>query len=482
MPRVYRGEAATLYNSHATLNWSQETDLPATDNIPAPAAARSAYIYWIAGVAATAGLLFGFDIAVINGALVFLRQQLHLTEFGTEIAASSLLLGCAAGAGIAGWLSDRFGRRRVLLLAAALFGVSSLAAALPRNLNEFVAARLLAGLATGIASVLAPLYISENAPAGIRGRLVTFDQLAIVAGILLSYVVNWSLAGLGPSSWRWMFAAAAVPAAGLGLALLFVPESARWLVKEGRRGEALAVLTQLQGAQQAGRELAEIEQAVREEAGSFWELFSPGLRRPLGLALALAVLQQITGVNTVFYYGSLIFQDQVKSSSSAALGLDVYIGLVNLLVTLVAIWVIDRLGRKPLLMLSSGGMAVCLLFLGLEFHAPKVSVLPVLLLMLAYVASFGIGLGPGVWVVLSELFPTRLRGRAMGLATVCLWLASLLLTLTFLSLVSALGPAGAFWIYAGLSLFTCWLVWRGLPETKARSLEQIEQFWKTRRR
>ncbi len=445
-----------------------------------PAPERTGYVYWMAGVAATAGLLFGFDIAVINGALVFLRRQLHLTELGTEIAASSLLLGCAAGAGIAGWLSDRFGRRRVLILAAALFAVSSLAAALPRTLAEFVAARLLAGVATGIASVLAPLYISENAPARIRGRLVTLDQLAIVIGILLSYIVNWSLAGLGAGSWRWMFAAAAVPAAGLGLALLFVPESARWLAKEGRRTEALQVLSRLHGPEAAGRELAEIEQAVREEAVSFRELFRPALRRPLRLALALAVLQQITGVNTVFYYGALIFRDQVKSSRATALGLDVYIGLVNLLVTLVAIWVIDRLGRRPLLMLSSGGMAASLLLLGLEFRSAQVAALPVLLLILAYIASFGVGLGPGVWVVLSELFPTRLRGRAMGVATVSLWLASLLLTMTFLSLVRALGAGGAFWIYAGLSLLTFLLVWRGLPETKGRSLEQIEAFWKAK--
>lgn len=437
----------------------------------------SGYVYWIAGVAATAGLLFGFDIAVINGALVFLRRQLQLTELGTEVAAASLLLGCAVGAGMAGWLSDRFGRRRMLLLAAFLFAVSSLAAALPRNLAEFVAARLLAGVATGMASMLAPLYISENAPARIRGRLITFDQLAIVIGILLSYIVNWSLAGLGPSSWRWMFAVAALPAVGLGIALLYVPESARWLVKEGRTHDALGVLSRLHGPEEARRELAEIEQAVSEEATSFSELFRPALRRPLRLALALAVLQQITGVNTVFYYGALIFHDQVKSSRSTALGLNVYIGVVNLLVTLIAIWMIDRLGRKPLLMLSSGGMAASLFFLGLEFRHVPVSPLLILLLILAYIASFGIGMGPGVWIVMSELFPTRLRGRAMAVATVSLWLASLLLTITFLSLVSALGPASTFWIYAGLSLFTFFLVWRSLPETKGRSLEQIEHMW-----
>ncbi len=440
-----------------------------------PEQASRGYIYWIAGVAATAGLLFGFDIAVINGALVFLRQQLHLTEVGTEIAAASLPLGCAAGAGVAGVISDAFGRRRVLFLAAILFAVSSIGAALPHTLTEFVLARLLGGVATGIASILAPLYIAENAPAHIRGRLVTFDQLAIVVGILIAYIVNWGLSWIGPGSWRWMFATAAIPAVALGVALLFVPESSRWLVKEGRLTEALQVLTRLNGAERAQGDLEEIRQAVEEESGSFRELFRPGLRRQLILGIGLAILQQITGVNTVFYYGSLIFHDQVKSSNSVALSLNVFVGAINLLVTLAAIWLIDRLGRKLLLLISSGGMAVCLLVLGLSFLRPHVAPMPILILLLAYVGCFGFGMGPAVWVVMSELFPTRLRGRAMSVATVALWLASLLLTMTFLSLVTAIGPSGTFWLYAGISAFTFLFVWRLLPETKGKTLEQIEK-------
>jgi sugar porter (SP) family MFS transporter len=444
-----------------------------------PRAAGGGYAYRIATVAAAAGLLFGFDIAVINGALVFLRAQFALSEVQTEIAAGALLLGCAAGASLAGSLSDWLGRRRILVVAAALFAVSSLAAALPRDLAQFIAARLAAGIATGIASMLAPLYIAENSPPRIRGRLVTFNQMAIVTGILIAYLVNWALAGLGPQCWRWMFAAAALPAAAFWIGLLFVPESPRWLVKQGRDLEALQILTRLGGAPQAAHELREIQDAVREEQDSLRQLLQPGFRTPLIIAVTMAILQQITGVNTVLYYGSLIFRDQVGSQSTgSALGLNVIIGGINFLSTIVAIWIIDRAGRKPLLLASSGGMAVSLIILGALFRAHPVPAMLVLAAILAYVMSFGIGMGPGVWVLMSELFPTRIRGRAMAVATVALWLASLALTVTFLSLVSAIGPSGTFWLYAGLSAFTFVFLWRVVPETRGQTLEQIERMWR----
>ena len=426
-------------------------------------------------VAATAGLLFGFDIAVINGALIFLREQFLWSDFQTEIAVGSLLLGCAIGASAAGWLSDRFGRRRILMLAAVLFAASSLATALPRNLGEFIAARLAAGIATGIASMVAPLYISENSPRHIRGRLVTFSQMAIVSGILLAYIVNWSLAGIGPSAWRWMFAAAAVPATALGIALLFVPESPRWLIRQQRYDEARRVLRSLG----ASGEFDEIRETVAAEQGSLRQLLQPGLRKPLVIAVMLAFLQQVTGVNTVLYYGSIIFREHVgERSVAAAIGVNVVIGIVNFLATIVAIWIIDRVGRKPLLLASSGGMAASLIVLGLAFTMTPPPAMVVLGVMLAYVASFGVGMGPGVWVVMSELFPTSIRGRAMSIATITLWLSSLLLTATFLSLVSALGASGAFWIYAALSAFTFVFVWRVTPETRGKSLEEIEKMWR----
>lgn len=446
--------------------------------MPSPHEGSRLYIYLIVSVAACAGLLFGFDIAVINGAIVFLKDQLHLSNLQTEIAAGALLFGCAIGASLAGALSDRYGRKRILIAAAVLFAVSSLAAAVPRSLNEFIAARILAGTATGIASMLAPLYIAENSPPELRGRLVTFNQLAIVSGILLAYLVNWAFAATGPNGWRWMFAAAAIPAVALCAALVFVPESPRWLIKERREGEALAILTRIAGQSRAMSEAAEIRRTLKEEAGSLRELFKPGLRLPLTIAVTLAILQQISGVNTVLYYGALIFREQAgEHSATGAIGVNVAVGAVNAISTLVAIAVIDKIGRKPLLLISCAGMAVSLTWMGFAFRITPPPTSLILMATLCYVFSFGVGMGPGVWVLMSELFPTRVRGRAMAVATVSLWLACLLLTSTFLTLTSAIGAAGAFWLYAGVSVFSFLFIWRVPPETKGRTLEEIEYFW-----
>jgi sugar porter (SP) family MFS transporter len=438
----------------------------------------SRYAYLIAAVAAVSGLLFGFDTAVINGALLFLRHDLQLSTGGTELATTSLLFGCAAGAAFAGWLTDRLGRRRILIASALLFAASSVGAAVPRTLAEFVAARFVGGLAIGVASVLAPLYIAEMAPRAIRGRLVSLNQLAIVTGILLAYFVNWALSHGGTSSWRWMFASAAVPSVAFFLALLFVPESPRFLVEKGRTVDALAVLTRVGGVDEAARELEEIRSAIADETGTLGELFTTRLRRPLGIAVFLAVFQQITGINTVIYYGSLIFKDQVGGQSdTAAIGANVVVGLTNLAMTILALWAIDRLGRRPLMMLSSAGMAASLLILGLLFRLSPPPAFAILAVILVYVGSFSVGLGPGVWVVISELFPTRIRGRAMSIATLCLWLACILITFTFLSLVEAIGSTGAFWVYAAMSVVNLLFIWRLMPETKGRSLEEIEKSW-----
>ncbi|HKE24728.1 MAG TPA: sugar porter family MFS transporter [Bryobacteraceae bacterium] len=445
----------------------------------ATATINRTYVYVVSLVAAISGFLFGFDIAVINGALIFLRDQFRLTEFETEFAASALLIGCVAGASIAGYLSDRFGRRRILILSALLFAASSLGAALPRNLTEFTCARFVGGAAIGVASVLAPLYIAELAPPQIRGRLVSLNQMAIVTGILAAYSVNWGLASLGPAGWRWMFASAAAPSLAFFLALLFVPESPRWLAEQSRSPEALAVLSRVGGRGHAERELRQIEDAIAQETGSFAELFRPGLRRPLVIAVVLAVLQQITGINTVLFYGSIIFKEHAGTASeSAAIGANVIIGLVNFLATVVALWVIDKLGRKALLMVSSAGMALAEVSLGIAFLLKPPPGSLIIGTMLFCVACFAVGMGPGVWVLMSELFPTRIRGRAMSVATISLWVACVALTLTFLSLVEAVTVSGAFWIYATMCVITFVFVWRVTPETKGKTLEQIEGFWK----
>lgn len=430
-------------------------------------------------VAATSGLLFGFDIAVINGALLFLRQQFALSEMQTEFAATSLLAGCVAGAAFGGSLSDRFGRRKVLIFSAILFALSSIGAALPRTLTEFVMARVAGGIAIGAASVLAPLYIAEVAPAHLRGRLVSLNQMAIVTGILLAYLVNWVLSSAGPESWRWMFAVAAVPSLLFLVALFFVPESPRWLTENGREDEARQVLTKVSGAAQADMELTAIRDAISEESGTLAELFQPGYRRALWLAVALAILQQWTGINTVLFYGSIIMKEQVGGhSESAAIGANVLVGLVNFICTIIAIWLIDKLGRKPLLIFSAAGMAVAHGGLAWAFLQSPRPGMVIVGLMLLCAASFAVGLGPGVWVVLSEIFPTRIRGRAMSIATVALWIACVILTFTYLSIASALGPSGAFAIYGGMCLLTIWVVVRFTPETKGHSLEEIERIWK----
>lgn len=451
-----------------------------TDAVRASVASESGnvgYVYTVAGVAALGGLLFGFDTAVINGAIVFLRRDFALTDFQTELAASSILIGCVIGASVAGALNDSFGRKKVLFAAAMLFLLSAISAALSANLAQFAIARLVGGLAIGVASMSSPLYIAEIAPATIRGRLVTLNQMAIVTGILCAYVVNWLLSDLGAASWRWMFAVAALPSLLFMLALFFVPESPRWLIARGRVEEALAILIKLAGQQQAPIQVGEIEKAIAREQASVTRLWHSKLRTPLFIALALAVLQQITGINTILYYGSIIFTDYAQQNASSAIGANTAIGAINFIGTIVALWIIDRVGRKPLLLIASGGMTASLALLVGAFYLQAASSI-ILLLILCYVACFAVGLGPGVWVLMSELFPTAVRGRAMSLATISLWTACTLITLTFLSLVNAVGVSGAFGMYATLSLLTFIFVWRAVPETKGKSLEEIERWWK----
>lgn len=436
------------------------------------------YTYRIASVAALGGLLFGFDTAIINGAIIFLKRQFHWTEVQTEIAASSLLFGCVLGASIAGALSDRFGRRRILSAAAALFALSSLVTALPNTLVQFCAARIVAGVAIGVASMLSPLYIAEISPASIRGFLVGLNQFAIVMGILVSYLVGWLLAGIGDQNWRWMFASAFAPSLLFLFALFFVPESPRWLAKENRDIEGLDVLRKIGEGARAAARLAEIKAAIAQESGSLAQVLKSDMRRPLLIGVTLAVLQQVTGINTIMYYGSIIFTEQAgEKAASAALGANVVIGVVCLLSTIVSLSVIDRLGRKSLLMIAAAGMGVSLAVLGILFRADASAKGPILGMILCYVACFNVGMGPTVWVLLSELFPTRIRGRAMSVATIALWIACLAITVTFLSLVKALTISGAFWTYAAVCVLTFLFVWRFTVETKGKTLEEIEQGW-----
>jgi sugar porter (SP) family MFS transporter len=430
-------------------------------------------------VAAIGGLLFGFDTAVINGAIVFIKQQFRLSDAQTEIAASSLLMGCVVGASVAAVTSDRFGRKRMLLAAAALFTISSLGAALPRDVAQFAVARVLGGIAIGIASTLSPLYIAEISPARSRGLLVSLNQLAIVSGILLSYTVNYLLTDTGPANWRWMFASAAVPSLGFLLTLILIPESPRWLMQKGREEEAEHFLAQIVGSEAATGEVNAIRAAISEETG---KLLDPTFRTALMVAILIALFSQFTGINTIIYYGSLVFLEHVPhQTASTALWANVIIGVINFVATIVGMLLIDRSGRKSLLMSAYAGMALSLIAVSaaMRFHAVGTVVL---VFVLTYVACFAVGVGTGTWVLMSEICPTRVRGRAMSLATVCLWCGTLLVTLTFLSLANLFTAPGVFLLYGVVSMTAFFFVWKKVPETKGRTLEEIEKWWLTRRR
>ncbi|TRZ85043.1 MFS transporter [bacterium] len=436
----------------------------------------SFYVIFVTGIAAIGGLLFGFDTAIVAGATRYLKDQFALTSIQEGWAVSVVLIGCMFGAGISGTISDRIGRKRFMLVSAVLFLVSAVGCALPRTIAEFVVFRFIGGLGIGSASILAPLYISEIAPARIRGALVSVNQLAIVTGILLAYFVNWAFAGVGPSNWRWMYAAGALPSVIFFILLLRVPESPRWLVKQGRESEALGVLSRVNPADLAAAEVSSIKETLGMEKGSLAELFRPGFRRALLIAVVLAILQQITGINAVLYYAPRIFE-RAGFTRMSAIGQSTIVGFVNILFTIVAIVLVDRIGRKPLLLTAAGGMGVSLLLLGAAFRSQAFSGPLILGLILLYIAFFAMAMGPIVWVVMAEIFPTRMRGSAMAIATVILWVSDFAVTLSFPVIADRLNESTAFWLYAAMCAVDFVFMFFFLPETKGKTLEEIEKRW-----
>jgi len=440
--------------------------------------AQTWYLLVICLVAATGGLLFGFDTAVISGTVGLFRAEFELSAARAGWVASSALVGCMAGALVAGTLSDRFGRKKALLLSAACFTVSAIGCALAHTADSLVVARLLGGVGIGIASILSPMYIAEVSPPAVRGRLVALQQLAIVLGILAAYFSNSLILGMQLSDgtkWRWMFGAGAVPAlVFLGL-LIPVPESPRWLIQKGALDAARAVLAQIAGAAEADLETARIAQAIAAESGSFSELLKPGLRRALWVGVALAVLTQVTGINAIMYYAPEIFK-QAGSSVTRAFNDTVWIGLTNLVFTVVSMALVDRCGRRLLLLWGASAMGISLGLIGLAFHL-HASGLGLLVLVMAYVGSFSVSMGVVGWVVISEIYPTRTRGRAMAVAVVALWGACYLVSQTFLVLVDHLGSATTFWCYGVLCVVAVLFVCFAVPETRGRSLEEIERMW-----
>ncbi|WP_169083361.1 sugar porter family MFS transporter [Paenibacillus sp. PL91] len=440
------------------------------------------FVTLVSIVSALGGLLFGFDTAVVSGAVGFMEDRFDLTKLQVGWAVSSLIIGCIVGAAMSGVLGDRFGRKKVLISAAILFIISSIGTAIPDSFSGFIIARIIGGIGIGITSTLCPLYNAEIAPAKYRGRLVALNQLAIVTGIFLTYFVNLWISGSGDeawavaSAWRWMFGVGAIPGLLFLILLFFVPESPRWLIKQGRAAAALPILLRIHGEELAKQEVLDIKQSFEQESGSIRQLFSPSLRIALIVGVGLAVLQQITGINAVMYYAPEIFK-ATGAGTNASLIQTILVGFINFLFTIVALWLIDKVGRKALLLVGSASMAICLLVIGIAFQTGHADGPLVLIFILLYVASFAISLGPVVWVIMSEIFPNRIRGKATAIAAMALWAADYIVSQSFPPLLSSAGPAATFWIYGSMALLAFLFTWRVVPETKGKSLEEIESLW-----
>jgi SP family arabinose:H+ symporter-like MFS transporter len=436
------------------------------------------YVVLLATITAISGFLFGYNTAVINGVLLFLRQQFTPSDLQSEIAASSILVGALFGAASASLIGDRYGRKKSLMFSAVLFTVTPLAAAAANSVAMFSLARLFSGLAIGLASVLTPVYIAEISPSKNRGALVSLNQLGIVIGILAAFIVGWRLSSLGENSWRWMLAVAAVPSLIFFLGLFAIPESPRWLIDRGRTAEAMETLVRLLGEREASEEVNAVSIVATDDQGSWSELFSRDMRKRLGVGMALAIFSQVTGVNAVLYYGSVVISEHFPGQSAGmALASNIIIGLVNLIATIIAMVFVDRWGRRVILMTASGGMAVALFILVMGLNIQGAPAFLMLASILLYVAFFAFGMGPGPWLIISEIFPTKVRGRAASIATSTLWSGALLVTFTFLSLVHTLKLSGTFALFGMFSVACFLYVWRKVPETKGKTLEQIQESW-----
>jgi sugar porter (SP) family MFS transporter len=459
------------------------------------------YLLPICLVATLGGLLFGYDTGVISGAIEPLTVKFGLTDFMKGWASGCVLLGCATGVLLVGPLSDRFGRKLAMFLAAVMFLASAIGTAVPNEIWTFILFRFIGGLGIGIASVSTPMYIAEITPADVRGRMVSVNQIAIVGGIAATAFINYFIAhakgdpGLAEnqawlinSGWRWMFATGILPSVVFALLLIPIPESPRWLIEHRSEKRATDILTKIAGPQFAAAEFAAIKAAISREQGTWSELFSHRLRLPLLIGIALAVLQQVTGINVFLYFGATIFKTMSASTGvDAGLLTQIIINGAGVLFTVIAIMTVDKWGRRPLMLLGTAGMCVSLLAMGVMAQTsadPSAGSQWMLLFILLYIAAFGLSVGPVTWVILSEIFPTAVRGRALGLATFFLWTADYAVTQTFPMmdakdswLVQQFRHAFPFYVYAAFCVVLLLVVWRLVPETKGRSLEEIEGQW-----
>ncbi|OHB45263.1 MAG: hypothetical protein A2Y13_03675 [Planctomycetes bacterium GWC2_45_44] len=450
------------------------------------------FVWKVAFIAAMGGLLFGYDFMVIGGATIFYENFFHLTGrpdlLGLSVGSSPV--GCILGAAFSMFFSDLYGRKKLLIWASVLFGVSAVGTAMAGNFVAFNIFRLIGGAGIGLAANLSPMYIAEISPTSYRGKVVTTNQFTIMIGIVLSQIVNLfvqqhgekiGLTASGMSwnevmGWRWMFGFMAIPAIGFFALIFTVPESPRWLVKKGRKEEAEKVLAMVGGASYAKNEVADISSTISDEEIAkinIRELFEPKLFKIILLGMFLAVIQQWSGLNSIFAYSHQIFKDAGISVSGTMLSL-VFQGLTMLIFCVVAMFIVDHIGRKSLMIVGTLGISIIHLLIGLSFHYQKTGILVVVLVMIA-IALYAMTLAPIVWVLLSELFPNRVRGVAMGISVVALWVGYLILTYTFPIMREQIGIAKTFWIYSAFLFVAFLVICFALPETKGKSLEQIER-------
>ena len=459
---------------------------------------RFAYLILITAVAALGGFLFGFDTGVVSGLNESVKNYFGLDDAALEgFFVSCVTIGCIIGAGLAGYASDLFGRKKVLLISGVLLFVAAQGCGFPPNFSGLILFRFVGGIGVGVASMVAPLYISEISPPSIRGRMVTLFQLAIVFGIFSAYASNtfiWSLSDMFPEStkqsvftrvfisenWRGMFLMGCLPAALYFFAIFFVPESPRWWAGKNRDDKAMHTLEKLFGREEAEREMQEIRAVLAEETGRFSEIFSPKYRFGLMVGVLLMFFSQVTGINVIMYFGNQVFKE-AGFSDKFSYWLQTFVGLANIAFTLFALWKVDQWGRKPLLKIGTMTIFSSLALIGVLFalksHGIGASVLlyflPVLIVL--FIASFAMSWGPIPWVVVSEIFPTRIRGRAASIGTMTIWISCFLVVQTFPWLREK-GPELCFAIYAALMIPALIFVWRYLPETKGRSLEELEKY------
>ena len=453
---------------------------PGIDRVEDVEQAGRLYLYLVATVAAVGGFLFGYDLSIVSGAIMFIKPEFGLAPPEVGFAVASAVLGCMLGPLlISAGLSDWLGRKKVLVMTAVIFGISAVGSALPETIFEFNCYRILGGIGVGVASIVSPMYIAEIAPARIRGRLVTVNQLAIVIGCLAAIIVTYFLSFT--ESWRWMFASECVPVLLLLVGLIFVPESPRWLTMKNRTGEALAVLTRANGRSDAQRQMREISGSLTEETGSWSELFRRGMRTALLIAVMLAILQQWAGVSPTLFYAPIIFQKAGFEAASDALRQAIILNVWNLSCVVLALWLVERLGRRPLLLAGCVGMALGLAVMGAFFYF-EVKGVYFLLVFFFCVASYEMSLAPLAWLIMSEIFPTRIRGKAMAIATFFLWTACYAAAQAFPPLSAYLekrfgSPAGIFWMYTCVCIFAVIFSWWMVPETKGKTLEEIGRSW-----